>query len=248
MSSVFPNQPGSENLMRRYSSLRLAVLAGGLTLIGRFFSVVPALADEIVLVADEHGGKTYINSGEPAEPHAVWTTSGFRPNPTAIHRLPSPELHHLVEQTASQYEVDPQLVHAIIQVESDYNPKAVSRRGAMGLMQLIPSTAMRFGVENPFDPKQNLQGGVNYLKYLLQLFGGDLALSLAAYNAGEHSVLRYGGVPSFKETKHYVRKVTDLYQFGAASNMMKPNPMEPYKAPIYRYADAQGVVHFTNVE
>jgi soluble lytic murein transglycosylase-like protein len=103
-------------------------------------------------------------------------------------------------------------------------------------------------VANPLDPKQNLEGGVNYLKYLLDLFGGDLSLSLAAYNAGEHSVQRSGGIPAIPETQDYVRKVTSIYQTGDAPAPAKTTPKEPPKAPIIRYVDEHGVVHYSNVE
>jgi soluble lytic murein transglycosylase-like protein len=139
------------------------------------------------------------------------------------------------------------LIHAIIRVESEYNPNAVSSKGAMGLMQLIPATAQRFGVDNPFDPKQNIQGGVNYLKYLLDLFKGDLTLSLAAYNAGEHSVQQAGGIPAFTETRDYVRKVTNLYNPGSPPPISKPKASEPAKIPIIRYVDEHGVAHYTNI-
>jgi soluble lytic murein transglycosylase-like protein len=119
----------------------------------------------------------------------------------------------------------------------------------MGLMQLIPATAQRFGVANPFDPKQNLEGGITYLKYLMSLFGGDLALSLAAYNAGENAVRRTGGIPWIAETQNYVRKVTELYSPRTVLTPPKQQTAaEPTQAPIYRYVDAYGVVHFTNVE
>jgi len=111
---------------------------------------------------------------------------------------------------------------------------------------LIPATAHRFGVVNPFDPKQNLEGGVNYLKYLLDLFGGDLNLSLAAYNAGEHSVQRSGGIPAIPETQNYVRKVTTIYQSGGTVPVAKTPAKEPPKAPIIRSVDEFGVVHYTN--
>jgi soluble lytic murein transglycosylase-like protein len=101
-------------------------------------------------------------------------TRSFRPNASAASGFVPADIDKLVEQTASRFQVDPELVRAIVRVESGYDPKAVSSKGAMGLMQLIPATAQRFGVANPFDPKQNLEGGVNYLKYLLDLFGGDL--------------------------------------------------------------------------
>jgi soluble lytic murein transglycosylase-like protein len=161
---------------------------------------------------------------------------------------PPPEISHLVEQTASRLQVDPQLVHAIIKVESEYDPKAVSRKGAMGLMQLIPETAERFGVENPFNPKENIEGGVSYLRYLLDHFGGDLSLSLAAYNAGEGAVQRFGGIPSFAETRDYVRKVTNIYQSGPPLSGTNASRNNPQASPIIRYVDEQGVVHYSNVE
>jgi soluble lytic murein transglycosylase-like protein len=118
----------------------------------------------------------------------------------------------------------------------------------MGLMQLIPKTAQRFGVGNPFDPKENIEGGVSYLRHLLDLYGGDLSLSLAAYNAGEHAVERFGGVPSFAETRNYVQKVTDIYQFGSTQAGMDAAAKKPPPPPITRHVDEQGVVHYTNVE
>jgi soluble lytic murein transglycosylase-like protein len=120
---------------------------------------------------------------------------------------PSAPLVETVDRIARQNQLSPRLVHSVIQVESNYNPSAVSPKGAQGLMQLIPSTARRFGVSNVFDPADNIQGGARYLKYLLGLYGGDEALALAAYNAGEGAVSRYGGVPPFPETQDYVAKV-----------------------------------------
>ena len=164
--------------------------------------------------------------------------------------MPPAEIDKLVEQPRAGFKWIPNLVRAIIRVESGFDPKAVSSKGAMGLMQLIPATAQRFGVANPFDPKQNLEGGVNYLKYLLDLFGGDLNLSLAAYNAGEHTVQRSGGIPAIPETQNYVRKVTSIYQTGERQHARRHehHTKEPPKAPITRYVDEYGVVHFTNVE
>jgi soluble lytic murein transglycosylase-like protein len=201
------------------------------------------------MLVDEHGHKVYVNTGDTST-HVDWVTPNFRPNPAAALAHAPEEIDGLLEQTASRFKVDPDLVRAIVRVESDYDPKAVSRKGAMGLMQLVPATAQRFGVENPFDPKQNLEGGVNYLKYLLELFRGDLGLSLAAYNAGEHSVQRYGGIPAFAETRDYVRKVKNLYQTGEASAPAAKSapPREPPKPAITRYVDEQGVVHYTNLE
>ena len=140
--------------------------------------------------------------------------------------------------------MDADLVHAIVRVESNYNPFAISNKGARGLMQLIPATARRFGVSNSFDPRDNLDGGIRYLKYLMGMFNGDLRLSLAAYNAGEMAVTRNGGIPPYRETQDYVRKITALYPtrtVAAAAGV----PVEPR---IVRYVDDSGVVHFSNTD
>ena len=207
----------------------------------------PAWADGIVSITDEHGRKIFINSGETRAKGGL-ATRVIQPAKAANASLPSPEISDLVEQTASRHQIDPQLVHAIIKVESEYDPKAVSSKGAMGLMQLIPGTAQRFGVENPFNPKENIEGGVSYLKHLLGLFGGDLSLSLAAYNAGEGAVQRFGGIPSFAETQDYVRKVTDIYQSASAQSGTNAAGNKPQAPHIIRYADERGVVHYSNVE
>ncbi len=168
---------------------------------GLAFSL-PLWADEIVTITDQNGRRIFINAGE-THPKNNWKSnppSAGKPGTAA----PTPEISNLVEQTANRLQVDPQLVDAIIKVESQYDPMALSNKGAMGLMQLIPETAQRFGVANPFDPKDNIQGGVSYLRHLLDLFEGDLPKSLAAYNAGEGAVERSGGIPSYSETKDYV--------------------------------------------
>jgi soluble lytic murein transglycosylase-like protein len=123
---------------------------------------------------------------------------------------------HIAAATAA-YKVDLDLVRAIIQVESDYDHLARSSKGAQGLMQLMPATAARFGVGDPFDPRQNVFGGVQYLRFLLDLFRGDIALVAAAYNAGENAVLRYNGVPPYRETQGYVSKVRSLLGGAAAT-------------------------------
>jgi soluble lytic murein transglycosylase-like protein len=229
------------NRTQSWLMVLVCVLAWGLSL-SRL-----AWADEIVSITDEHGRKIFINTGGTRAQGAL-----------ATHALPSvkadnaslslPEINDVVVETASRLQIDPQLVHAIIKVESEYDPKAVSPKGAMGLMQLIPGTAQRFGVENPFNIKQNIEGGVSYLKHLLNLFGGDLPLSLAAYNAGESAVQRFGGIPSFAETQDYVRKVTDIYQSGSPQSGTNAAGNRPRPSPIIRYVDEQGVVHYSNVE
>jgi soluble lytic murein transglycosylase-like protein len=121
--------------------------------------------------------------------------------------------HHIILKAALHHEMDPALVKAIIMAESGYNPKAVSRNGARGLMQLMPGTAKSLGVENIFDPEHNINGGVRYFKRLVNRFNGDLRLALAAYNAGTRKVLNYKGVPPFRATRLYIQKVFIYYEY-----------------------------------
>lgn len=125
--------------------------------------------------------------------------------------LRSPELLAMVDEIATTNGVDPWLARAIIQAESAFYDKARSHAGALGLMQLMPATALRFGVTNPFDPRQNIIGGTKYLKWLMDYFRGDGVKVIAAYNSGEKSVDRYNGIPPFSETRAYVPKVMDLW-------------------------------------
>lgn len=118
----------------------------------------------------------------------------------------------LIEQTASKYQIDPKLVHAVIQTESAYDADAVSSAGAVGLMQLMPATARRFGVTDRNDPNQNVEGGIRYLKHLINLFEDNVRLAVAAYNAGENAVMKYNySIPPYPETQNYVRQVLALY-------------------------------------
>ena len=119
----------------------------------------------------------------------------------------------IIETAALSASVEPNLLRAVIVVESGFNSRAVSKRGAVGLMQLMPATANRFGVSNPYDPKQNVHGGARYLKFLIDRFGQDIRLALAAYNAGEEAVDRNGGrIPPFTETMAYVPRVLKIYR------------------------------------
>ena len=170
----------------------------------------------------------------------------------------SGEFDHHINAAASLYSVSPDLVRAVIQVESEFDQMAVSSKGARGLMQLMPTTARRFGVLDPFDARQNIFGGAQYLRLLLDLFPGDLSLALAAYNAGENAVLRYKGVPPYRETRSYVQKVMALVGSGfaelratffaplhiAAARPVRPAKVAPARPRIYyRWVDDRSVLH-----
>ena len=173
-------------------------------------------------------------------------------------RMPA-TIQSLVHCYSKKHGVDPQLVAAVMKVESNYDVWAKSSKGALGLMQLIPSTGMRFGVHNFFEPAQNIEGGVKYLRFLSDKFGSsNIELITAAYNAGENLVERLGRrVPSIPETRNYVRKIQTIYKPSAApalvsaSEDVKPvvETVAPEPAPnkIYRSVDARGVIHFSNI-
>jgi soluble lytic murein transglycosylase-like protein len=136
----------------------------------------------------------------------------------------------LIRGAAARSGVDPQLVFAVMRQESSFNWRALSPKGASGLMQLMPATARRFGVQNIFDPAQNIEGGARYLRFLLDTFGGDVELALAGYNAGEHAVARYGNrVPPYRETQDYVRRISAHYQ-RLASGQSVPLKQQPVVA------------------
>jgi soluble lytic murein transglycosylase-like protein len=126
------------------------------------------------------------------------------------HHPASGEIARMVRLMAPKYRLDPNLVLAVIETESGFNPKALSPKNAQGLMQLIPATASRFGVEDVWDPEQNLHGGMAYLRWLLDHFDGDVKLALAGYNAGEKAVEHHGGIPPYAETQAYVKRIIEL--------------------------------------
>jgi soluble lytic murein transglycosylase-like protein len=151
-----------------------------------------------------------------------------------------------IQQAAARHNVDPNLVRSVIKVESNFNPNAVSRKGAMGLMQLMPSTARSLHVTNPFDPQQNVDAGVRHLKQLLESYGGNVKLSLAAYNAGAGAVARSAGVPRFAETQNYVRRITSLYYGGSdAGTRIVGNVVHD---PVRVQRDARGVLYISNTD
>ena len=153
-----------------------------------------------------NGGSAEIAAAEvlSIEPEEIFAAVAQEP----LQQAPFGEL---IQTAARKYSVDPDLVFSVIVAESNFNPRAISRRGARGLMQLLPSTAARLGVRDVFDPAQNIDGGTRYLRDLLALYQGDLVLTLAAYNAGPGAVQRYGRVPPYNETISYVRAIRKTY-------------------------------------
>lgn len=163
---------------------------------------------------------------------------------TRGYRVSSGEIDDTIEQAARKHNVDANLVRAIIKVESNFNPGAVSNKGAMGLMQLMPATARSLSVTNPFDPQQNVDAGVRHLKQLLGNFNGDVALSLAAYNAGAGAVTRNNGVPPYLETQNYVKRITDIYGNGRTG----ARTFGPSYAPVRIFRGPDGVIRMTNTD
>jgi soluble lytic murein transglycosylase-like protein len=157
----------------------------------------------------------------------------------------SEQIDSAIEQAAAKHNVDANLVRSVIKVESNFNPNAVSRKGAMGLMQLMPSTARQLNVTNPFDPEQNVDAGVRHLKKLLENYGGDVKLTLAAYNAGAGAVARSAGIPRYSETRNYVRRITDLYYRGSDGGLRL---FAPRHDPIRVERDARGVLYISNTD
>jgi len=146
---------------------------------------------------------------------AQYTEPAQRParqQPTQVTSSNAPSNYvDMIGTACDRHGVDPALVHAIVKVESDFNPYALSRKGAMGLMQLMPQTAVEMNVRNSFNPNENIDGGVKYLRYLIDRYEGNLQLALAAYNSGETAVKKWGTIPPFPETQNYVQKILKLY-------------------------------------
>ena len=252
----------------------------------RTLGAASAVGAAVVLLAVPCEGQIYTRRNEKGVMEAtnVPAARGYRlaypGKGTLIHsteyrlrRSYNGEFDQHIAAATSSYNVSLELVRAIIQVESDFDHLARSSKGAQGLMQLMPGTAQRFGVRDPFDPRQNIFGGVQYLRFLLDLFAGDIALVAAAYNAGENAVIRYNGVPPYRETRGYVGKVQSLlggaaaalatmtsYVPGPALLSGKQNATAPPVPPLaylaarrkaaklkpkvfYKWKDAGGVVH-----
>ena len=217
------------------------------------FSVLAADAGaDIYRYVDENGVVCYTDAplNRKAERVVKSDLSTARGSGEAMS-LQQRDFHTIVQDKANKYDLDPSLVHAVIKTESNGNPRAVSRKGAMGLMQLMPTTASDMDVRNPFDPEENIDGGSKYLRYLIERFGGDLTLALAAYNAGPKTVEKTRSVPQIPETKQYVKRVLSLYNGKtvlpvSASFVQPAAPAAPKTEPIYRIMTEDGTVLFTN--
>ena len=215
---------------------------------------------QIVSYMDSSGKRVFVNADPPSAARpakgslTIRIAAGFKSSTTQTQYLASPvlsaadqanrvKIEEMIREVSARYRVDPALVRAVIQTESNWNTSAVSRKGALGLMQLVPGTAQQLGVNNAFDPKQNLDGGVHYLHNLLERYNGDLDKALAAYNAGPGAVDRAGGVPQYRETREYVQKITDSYYRPGSDRL--PRAFDAPR-PIYRTVSTDGRTVFTN--
>jgi Transglycosylase SLT domain len=232
--------------MLKRKALSAALILGALSLLA-----VPSQA-QIASSIDLDGRRLFIN----AEPPVTLSLSAAkhkniylpREAPFAGRTHPAVTMDRdgvekLVREAADRHRVDPALIRAVIQTESNWNPIALSNKGAGGLMQLIPTTARRFGVSDVFNPQQNIDGGVHYLKTLLDRYNGNLDMALAAYNAGEGAVDRARGIPSFRETRNYVQKVQSAYNH-PSSGRLSDTLFRP--RPIHRDLDTSGRIIFSN--
>lgn len=223
-------------------SWRIAIALVSLVLL----SAGPALG-AIYYRVDEDGVARFTNA--PTTPQHRLLQPEVLPPTT---RLTGANMSELIDALGAEHELDPALIRAVIQVESNFNRKAISPKGAQGLMQLMPATVWRFSVGDVYDPHENIGAGARYLRQLLDLFQEDVTLALAAYNAGENAVLRYKGVPPYTETRNYVTKVLSLYRRGQQRNRT-PGPIRrvavrpPPPPPAIYKAEASGTIVYTNI-
>jgi soluble lytic murein transglycosylase-like protein len=213
----------------------------------------PGASAQIAKVMDDSGRSFFVNA-EPLRPLKLAPskprTNIYLPGETSLTGRSRPAMdigrdgvEKLVREAADRHSVDPALVRAVIETESNWNPKAYSHKGAGGLMQLIPTTAQRYGAYDVFDPQQNIDAGVKHLKWLLERYNGNLDLALAAYNAGEGAVDRVHGVPAYRETRNYVQKVQNAY-FRPGSGRLADAYVNPHA--IHRDVTSEGRIIFTN--
>jgi Transglycosylase SLT domain len=228
---------------------RAFVILSAILVVG-IWTVPGNAQDKIQAFVNPYGKVVFTNlvDNTPAVPSVRRETSNFGGDD-----MP-PSLKPLVDTISANHGVDAALVRAVMKTESNFNRYAVSNKGALGLMQLIPSTGRRYGVRDFFDPQQNIDGGVRHLKFLLEKFNGNLDLSLAAYNAGENLVERLGRVPSIPETTNYVRRIRAIYKkksapvVAATGSPAVTATADPEPSKIFKTVDSRGVAHFSNIE
>lgn len=183
------------------------------------WAAMPSTADAQVRITVNSEGRKVIYNEAPAQRARRFSNR--------LVEVPDSDIQISIARHAADQSLDPKLVQAVIQVESGYNHKARSHKGAMGLMQLMPGTAQQLRVEDPYDPDENVRGGTQYLRHLVDRFSGRLDLAVAAYNAGPGAVERYNGIPPYRETRDYVRRVLSLYQGGEPSLSLAMSPASP---------------------
>jgi soluble lytic murein transglycosylase-like protein len=228
--------------MGRNKDMRFCWIVGCVSLVALAADdTAPGLAPQIVSVVRADPGTGRLVRSIVRHPARHNTAKAWAETAASVDRY--------VRETSERYQVDPLLVRSVIQVESNYDPLAVSPKGAEGLMQLMPQTARRFAVRDSFSVADNIDGGVRYLKHLLTLFADREApetLALAAYNAGEVAVMKHGGVPPYRETTQYVRKVAKKWDEARAAEAATRQPTqaaaEAYP-PIEQFVDSLGVLH-----
>ena len=236
--TVWVNTPAARPQQRRHS-----VLVYWSNAEQRWKSVPPPTPGVLASARNAAAEVTSYVSSRPAG-----TSASTDPNYAALsrgHRVTSQEIDDVIDKAAQKHSVDANLVRALIKQESNFNPSAVSNKGAMGLMQLMPGTARQLGVSDPFDPQQNVDAGVKHLKQLLDNYNGDVRLGLAAYNAGEGAVARNNGVPPYRETQEYVKKITERAGY---ANAPGTTVVGPSRAPVKMYRGPDGVLRITNTE
>jgi hypothetical protein len=217
------------------------------------FSLSGTAWSDIYRYTDENGVVCYTDAPFGKKTELVLREN--RPDEKQTLSLKQPAVHsdysHYVQKAASKYDIDSALINAVIKTESNGNHRAISRKGAIGLMQLMPGTANDMNVRNPFNPEENIEGGTKYLRTMIEKFKGDLTLALAAYNAGPATVEKYRRVPPISETRDYVRKVYALYKgrqsYATTGTPLKNEPPAQAKqAPIYKVTLDDGTILFTN--
>lgn len=209
-SILAPDRPRRTAPSVRGLGLAIALATALLATSSLHVTALPAAAQVKVKVLEDGTPMIY---NETSDQRARRTSGSLLP-------VPSVDLGALIDLHARRQGLSERLVQAVVQVESGYNRKALSKKGAMGLMQLMPATARELGVQDAYDAEQNVRGGTLYLRRLLDRYDGDLVFALAAYNAGPTAVDRYGGVPPYRETQNYVRKVLALYRGGGAPSRL----------------------------